>query len=259
MIADMAITTPKACIRGREPLAADRDARGPRVHWVFQSFSSLLVNRYRLPGQQRTTSDSRICLCDRQPKKSDPSRCVYNNSMAKYVPPSRRPGYVPPSTTASTPHTVSTKSSYLPPGRVGSSYTARSGSSSGPTYSIYEVSRHFTHPRDSTLTFFAYPLPPHERPPRPAYDPTHTPETAPLPPSPPPPPPTHPLSHLLSYIVVFPHANPLWREKNELWLHTGARKMMADWVKPGERRNFGRPVPVFVSAKHDEVAWQGWW
>ena len=170
--------------------------------------------------------------------------------MAKYVPPSRRAGYVPPAASDLPPTPHSSR---------GSRAFARERPDGEGTVSINTVSRHFTHWRDSTLTFFNHSGEPVPRPPRAPYDPCRTPRSTPLPPSPPPPPPAHPLAHLVSYITLFPAAHPLWKDKAEMWMHTGAAKMIEDFE--GGRRNFGRPIPMFRSfkASNIDMEWHGWW
>jgi hypothetical protein len=127
--------------------------------------------------------------------------------MSKFVPPSRRAGYRPPSATDLPP------SSILPRGH------ARSRRGGGSDSAIQELSMHFTLPRESTLTFFSHPDPrwsSAQASPLP-WDPHRAAETTPLPPSPPPPAPPHPLRHILSYIMLFTNAHPSWETKNELW------------------------------------------
>ncbi|WWC60141.1 uncharacterized protein I303_102705 [Kwoniella dejecticola CBS 10117] len=164
-------------------------------------------------------------------------------ATAKYVPPSRRAGYTP-----------STSSSDLPPPRP--QWNARASEN---LYSNTELLNIFNHPQDSTITFFSFPAP--SRPPRiPAGD-SESATEVPLPPSPPPPPPPHPLGHLVSYIVIFGNAHPAWEAQHELWTHTNAHKLIGDYE--GSRRNFGRPIPVFKSWKgrdrRDEFEFIGWW
>ncbi len=81
----------------------------------------------------------------------------------------------------------------------------------------------------------------------------------PLPPSPPPPPPLHPLRNLVSYALIFPNAHPAWEREHQLWTHTNADKLIKDW--DGEKKNFGRPIPVFkaVQFRRDQVGFEGWW
>jgi hypothetical protein len=176
--------------------------------------------------------------------------------MAKYVPPSKRAGYQPPSATDLPP------SSILPRGHA--SRTRRVGCLES---ALHELSVHFTHPRESALTFFSYPDPRWssvQASPLP-WDPHGTAEETPLPPSPPPPTPAHPLRHILSYIMLFTNAHPYWETAGELWIHTNAEILRADWGEgdkqgQGDRKNFGRPVPV----SHADRVWgqhgfSGWW
>ena len=164
-------------------------------------------------------------------------------TTGKYVPPSKRPGYIPSSTS-------------LPPAR---NFPSRER----PTTTgiqIHQLSSHFTQPQDSTLTFFSYRLELPEQGPRLPYDPSRSAEATPLPPSPPPPPSIHPLNHLISYIVIFPNSHPAWKAEHQLWTHTNADKMMSDWK--GKKRNFGRPIPVFPPFKvgwKEQVNFDGWW
>ncbi|WWC99138.1 hypothetical protein V866_006033 [Kwoniella sp. B9012] len=166
------------------------------------------------------------------------------STTAKYIPPWQRAGYTP-----------STSSNDLPPPRP------RWNNRPTPKdlYSQTDLLSIFNHPQDSTLTFFSYSLPP--RPPRPEYDPTHTPESLPLSPSPPPLAPLHPLGYLVSYVVLFGNAHPVWNEEHELWTHTNADKLIED--HEGKRKNFDRPIPVFRSWRgHDhraEFEFIGWW
>ncbi|RXK41353.1 hypothetical protein M231_01258 [Tremella mesenterica] len=153
--------------------------------------------------------------------------------MSKYVPPSRRPGYVP-------------TSSDLPP----APRQPRQNRPDGPTYHMSDIEATFGSPQDSTLTFFSYPCPIRKFRPREPYDPSRTPYNTPLPPSPPPLPPPHPLRHLLCWITIFPDAHPAWQEKRELWTHTNAAKMIEDWN--GEKKNF-----AFISSTH--FFFGGWW
>lgn len=171
--------------------------------------------------------------------------------MAKYVPPSKRAGYVP-------------SESALPP-------QTRPRPGSQPLSDLYktqDLSTHFTHPQDSTFTFFSYPLPP--PPPTLAYDLTRSPVDTPLPPSPVILP-RHPLEHVISYIVLFHNAHPDWDTARELWTHTNAAKIIEDyWLdgivhdqegEAGPRKNFGRPIPVFRSADRrarGEMVFAGW-
>ena len=167
-------------------------------------------------------------------------------ATGKYVPPSKRPGYVPPAT------------STLPPSSR--PYRPRQASASDlPTYSPLILNNVFTHAQDGTITFFSYPAPFHHRQPPLPYDPTRTPLDTPLPPSPPLPAPIHPLSNLISYISVFPRAQPAWDSRGELWTHSSADKLIDDGK--GEKRNFNRPIPVFVPAPGNlrEFIFGGWW
>jgi len=155
--------------------------------------------------------------------------------MAKYVPPSKRPGYVP-------------SQSSIPARRQ--QYCGKD------TYNSRELAVHFTHPSDSTLTFFSHPLP--LPPPRLPYDPSRTPYSTPLPPSPVVPP-KHPLNNLISFIRIFARAHPAWASHRELWVHTQAEKIIKDYQ--GAKANFGRPIPVFEAAPlHGEkFVDAGWW
>ena len=164
--------------------------------------------------------------------------------MANYVPPSKRPGYVP---------------SAPPPDSIrGATTSARGGRGARgqASYDSSQLVEHFTHSPDSTLTFFSYraPLtPPYERP---AYDPTRTPYNTPLPPSAPSPPPRHPLGGLVSFIRIFPGAHPVWVTHRELWVHTGAHKLLADHA--GAKLDFGRPIPLFDGNREWSV-FNGYW
>jgi hypothetical protein len=163
--------------------------------------------------------------------------------MAKYIPPSKRPGYVPPAG----------PNSSLPP----QNRPPIRGRDGTPRYTAADFTQHFTHPQDSTLSYFAYP--PIERSsPRPPYNPSRTPQDTPLPSSPPPPPPKHPLNHLISYVCIFNNAHPAWRSDRELWVHTNADKLIADWE--GDRKNFGRPMPVFeqMQGSRSHFTFSGW-
>lgn len=169
---------------------------------------------------------------------------IVSLEMAKYIPPSRRPGYTP-------------TGSSLPP----------STRERTDVYKAQDLSAHFTHPQDSTFTFFSYPLPPAR--PTLLYDPTRSPEDTPLPPSPVILP-RHPLDHIISYIVLFPNAHPDWNTARELWTHTKAERLLADYWKdgivrnqegePGPRRNFGRPIPVFQVGNRvrGDISFAGW-
>ncbi|ORY25847.1 hypothetical protein BCR39DRAFT_278948 [Naematelia encephala] len=166
------------------------------------------------------------------------------SSGGKYIPPSKRAGYVP-------------SPSSLPPSarRV----SAGAVDSNIKTLSWDELSDHFQHPQDSTFTYFSYPLPPRPRYIRREYDPSRTPETTPLPPSPPPPPPIHPLNNIVSYICIFQNAHPAWDTDGELWTHSNADKLLEDWK--GLRQNFSRPVPVFraIRGSKSVFGFYGWW
>ncbi|WVF66908.1 hypothetical protein IAT40_001651 [Kwoniella sp. CBS 6097] len=152
-------------------------------------------------------------------------------TTGRYVPPSRREGYKP-----------SPPSTDLPPSRP--AWQNRYRPNPADLMTVADMIRIFNHPQDSTLTFFSFPYNTWTpRPPRPAYDPTLTPERIALPPSPPPPPPPHPLAYLLSYVVLFPNAHPAWEPKSEVWTHTNADILIKDFE--GAKKNFGRPIPVF--------------
>ncbi|WWD16656.1 hypothetical protein CI109_101086 [Kwoniella shandongensis] len=166
----------------------------------------------------------------------------------KYVPPSRRPGYIPPS------------SSSLPPPGPSPQRTFRHHNQPTDLYSPTDLFHIFNHSRQSTFTYFSFPVT-LTRPPRPPpmeYDPCRRPETTPLPPSPPPPPPQHPLSHLVSYVTIVPNGHPAWDSEMELWSHTNAEMLIEDWQ--GDKKNFERPLPVFKGWKgrQYEYEFHGW-
>lgn len=164
----------------------------------------------------------------------------------KYVPPSRRPGFVP-------------KAADQPPPGPRRPYqsSARAGH---PTYTITEIQAIFGHPQNHTLTFFSFDDPPPAKQYNTTpYDPAGTPLSIALPPSPPPPPPAHPLNHLVSYVSIFPFAHPAWETKKELWTHTGAESIIEDFN--GGQKSCGRPIPVFhfVRKTSNEMTFEGWW
>jgi hypothetical protein len=126
----------------------------------------------------------------------------------------------------------------------------------GKQYTKMTIGAHFTHPQDSTFTLFShYPSAAAEAA-RAPYDAARKPEETVLPSSPVVEP-THPLSHLISYIVIFRNAHPDWESNNEIWVHTHAAMMMADYE--GKKVNFGRPIPVFKeSHRKRSIAFVGW-
>ncbi|WRT65536.1 uncharacterized protein IL334_002481 [Kwoniella shivajii] len=166
-------------------------------------------------------------------------------TTGKYIPPSRRAGYVPTLPSKDTPPPRPSRISRDPlPDHL---------------YSLTDLYRIFNHPQDSTFTFFSFPAPFTSRRFKEPYDPTRTPYNTPLPPSPPPPPPPHPLGHLLSYLVLFQNAHPSWNDDNQLWTHSNADKLIEDHEK--DKKNMGRPLPVFKSFKGrpGELEFIGWW
>lgn len=173
----------------------------------------------------------------------------------KYVPPSKRPGYVP--TTTSAPPPGPTQRQYINP---------RSRDPNKPTYTHSSIRDIFRHPQTSTINTFAFDEPEgrhrghytiYKR--DPDSDDAPDPVTIPLPPSPPPPPMPHPLSHIVSYTMIFAYAHPAWESHRELWMHTGAEELLADFQ--GEKKNFLRPIPVFQAVRRNsgQVDFAGWW
>jgi hypothetical protein len=170
------------------------------------------------------------------------SACPDNRTtMSKYVPPSRRPGYVPSTST-------------LPPG-YRSPGTAGEGQ-----YTLSDLAEHFNHPQDSTLTFFSHPVPPTSDT-RLGYR-DHLRDTIATEPQPSAMESTleHPLRHLVSYGVIWNNAHPAWEKEGELWIHTNAEKFIDDYENE-KKKNFGRPIPVFaqVRGRHKIVTFIGWW
>lgn len=160
--------------------------------------------------------------------------------MSKYVPPSKRSGYISPT------------SSTLPPGHR-KPFAPRS-------YQVSQIANQFNHGQSSTVTFFNIRQKPSPRLSWPEYyDPSRTPDNIPLPPSPPPPPPIHPLSYLISYVIIFPGAHPAWIKEDQLWMHTNADTLIED--SRGGRKNFGRPIPVFGGShgRENSMVFQGWY
>ena len=171
----------------------------------------------------------------------------------KYVPPSKRAGYVP--STSSIPPT------HVHNGGFRARWTPGTSLPEG-VYSRQDLEQHFTHNIEGTLNHFSHLNPSfHDHKPRKGYDPTRAlkdPQEIPLPFSPPPGLPIHPLKHLVSYIVLFPNAHPCWEKDRELWVHTSAEYIIED--EEGERKNFGRPLPVFQHAQaRDTFRFAGWW
>ena len=215
-------------------------------------------------------------------------------SGGKYVPPSRRAGYIPPSAPT------------LPPGHSPRQPppTARPRE---PVYPLSDIENAFNSPQHSSINFFAYRYPMErsvERRPERLWRPKLSEQSiddaqeamsdlqvstsgqeakphasiedsvekdaaeeapavidrAPKPPAPSRQYPTHPLEHLISYITLFPNAHPAWATDKELWTHTSSQKLVEDW-ESGEKINFGRPVPVFraASARRGPMVFDGWW
>ena len=212
-------------------------------------------------------------------------------SSGKYIPPSKREGYVPP-TTADTPPAPrapyrarqsdedGTSSWDHPKERFGiPPRSAKPSWSDSPAHlrplrSIDrdDLIRHFGHPHDGTLTFFGYLgregrsvasltkyHPNYFSTPQPApLDPDiDIAAQIPLPPSPPPRPPPHPLENYLSYLLIFFNAQPQWKSDREIWLHTNAEKLIDDWN--GAKKNYGRPIPVFQANSRKYFEFGGWW
>ncbi|WVQ79033.1 hypothetical protein IAT38_001125 [Cryptococcus sp. DSM 104549] len=186
-------------------------------------------------------------------------------SQSKYVPPSRRAGYVPSS--SSTPPSSARRGQ---PFRPKTQLDPRAV----PVDILFDI---FQHPQGSTLTWFAYKgedeeetgrsSPPKVSPADPAPStadttpsndvtpsPTPTPTVPVIPPTP-----SHPLHYVISYITVFPRAHPLWEDEHELWSHSNMEKLIADWEGP--KKNFGRPIPVFTPANRANyhTIFNGWW
>ena len=68
----------------------------------------------------------------------------------------------------------------------------------------------------------------------------------------------HPLAHLVSYIIVFHNAQPAWESDRELWVHTSAEVMTRDCE--GQKKNFGRPIPVFqAQGSRQSFEFAEWW
>ena len=161
-------------------------------------------------------------------------RCSYHTIMAKYVPPSKRAGFVP----------IITPSTSGPP--LHKEYGLGAG----------QLKSFFTHFSDSTVSFFSYPKSRREPKPRLQYDPSRTPESTPLPPSPEPEP-RHPLDHIISHLQVHgSSAQPVWDSHQELWTYTNAQKFNTSPEKLTV--NMGRPIPVFRYGK-GESSKPKWW
>jgi hypothetical protein len=158
----------------------------------------------------------------------------------KYVPPSRREGYV-------------AKPDARPPwikDRVQRGPKPNSGHFFEELEAIFSTEQQGTYNHYINREPIIAPL---------EFDPTRTPYNTPLPLSTP----FHPLGHLICYIMIFPRAHPLWESGGELWHHTGSGTLAEDWK--GEKKNFGRPIPVFTSSIRDArgtkagVQFLGWW
>lgn len=164
----------------------------------------------------------------------------------KYVPPSKRAGYVPAKTE-------------LPPGYRPQRSVDRTDND--PQHHHTVIERVFDTHQQGTFNYFEFIPPPLPPQPGASYDPYGPPHTIPLPPSPPPgatvP---HPLGHLVAYVIRFGGAHPFWETNAELWSHTDAEKLIQD-ESSGQKKNFGRPIPVF-SAPARRIAFlefDGWW
>lgn len=178
--------------------------------------------------------------------------------MSKYVPPSKKEGYKPAS--------VELPPGYKPRRERRDESGSPEGTGDDGRHSRATLAKIFDTPNEGTFNYFNFNHPtPGKRPipkDRLPYDPSRTPETTPLPPSPSSPEPPHPLGHLIAYIVIFGNAHPMWDSHRELWSHTDAQKLIDD--EQGLRKNFGRPIPVFLShgRRSDpgfKTSFQGWW
>lgn len=162
----------------------------------------------------------------------------------KYVPPSRREGYV-------------AKPDARPPW-----IKDRKDDKPKSEYNKFDqLDEIFGAIFQGTYNYFRYRAPePTPNKPLP-YDPTRTPENTPLPPPiRSPVAPRHPLGNLVCYVMTFGKGHPLWHSGGELWSHTDSHILASDWK--GDKRNFGRPIPVFHVENNSgpgKLGFLGWW